>query len=147
MVLLENARARFEFEITDTYSAGMILTGAEVKSLRGKHGSLHGSAARIVNGEAWLLNAQISPYPFADNRDYDPKRTRKLLLTKKEILKLQSSSQQKGMQLVPLRVESVGPFIKLVLGIGKGRNARDKRAVVKKREQTRELQRLKKTAR
>ena len=147
MVLLENARARFEFEITDTLSAGMILTGAEVKSLRGKHGSLHGSAARIVNGEAWLLNAQISPYPFADNRDYDPKRTRKLLLTKKEILKLQSSSQQKGMQLVPLRVEAAGPFIKLVLGVGKGRNARDKRAVVKKREQTRELQRLKKSVR
>jgi SsrA-binding protein len=120
----------------------VVLTGGEVKSLRGKHGSLSGSFVKILGNEAWLVNAQISPYPYADNTDYDPKRSRKLLLKRQEILKLQTDAQQKGRVLVPLRIEAVGPFIKVVVGIGRGRSTVDKRKVIQKREQDRELQRM-----
>lgn len=142
MVLLDNARARFEYEISDTLVAGIVLTGGEVKSLRGKHGSLAGSFVKLMGDEAWLINVQISPYPYADNTNYDPKRSRRLLLKKKEILSLKSDAQQKGRILVPLRIEAMGPFIKVVIGIGRGRTGVDKRAVIKKREQQRELDRL-----
>lgn len=142
MTLLEHKKARFEYEISDQLIAGVVLTGGEVKSLRGKHGSLSGSFVKILGNEAWLVNAQISPYPYADNTDYDPKRSRKLLLKRQEILKLQTDAQQKGRVLVPLRIEAVGPFIKVVVGIGRGRSTVDKRKVIQKREQDRELQRM-----
>ncbi len=142
MVLLDNARARFEYEISDTLVAGVVLSGGEVKSLRGKHGSLAGSFVKIIGDEMWLVNVQISPYPYADNTDYDPKRSRKLLLKRREILKLKTEAQQKGRIMVPLRVEAMGHYIKVVIGIGRGRNSGDKRAVVKKREQDRELDRF-----
>ena len=142
MTLLEHKKARFEYEISDTLIAGVVLTGGEVKSLRGKHGSLSGSFVKILGNEAWLVNAQISPYPYADTTDYDPKRSRKLLLKRQEILKLQTDAQQKGRVLVPLRIEAVGPFIKVVVGIGRGRSTVDKRKVIQKREQDRDLQRM-----
>lgn len=142
MVLLDNARARFEYEISDTLVAGVVLSGGEVKSLRGKHGSLAGSFVKIIGDEMWLVNVQISPYPYADNTEYDPKRSRKLLLKRREILKLKTEAQQKGRIMVPLRVEAMGHYIKVVIGIGRGRNSGDKRAVVKKREQDRELDRF-----
>src|SRR5690554_5566258 len=80
VILLTNKKATFEYEILRTLVAGVVLTGAEVKSLRHKSGSLTGSFVKVMGDEAFLLNAQISPYKFADNREYDPKRTRKLLL-------------------------------------------------------------------
>lgn len=147
MVLIENARARFEYEIEDTLVAGVVLSGGEVKSLRGKHGSLSGSFVKIIGGEAWLVNAQISPYPYADNTNYDPKRSRKLLLKRGEILKLQTDGQQKGRTLVPLRIEALGRMLKVVIGIGRGRSKTDKRAVIRKREQDRELASLMKQRR
>lgn len=142
MLLLDNARARFEYEISDTLVAGVVLSGGEVKSLRGKHGSLAGSFVKIIGDEIWLVNVQISPYPFANNVDYDPKRSRKLLLKRHEILKLKTDAQQKGRVLVPLRIEALGHFIKVIIGVGRGRTTVDKRAVVKKREQARELDRF-----
>lgn len=142
MLLLDNARARFEYEISDTLVAGVVLSGGEVKSLRGKHGSLAGSFVKIIGDEIWLVNVQISPYPFANNVDYDPKRSRKLLLKRHEILKLKTDAQQKGRVMVPLRIEALGHFIKVIIGIGRGRTTVDKRAVVKKREQARELDRF-----
>lgn len=142
MLLLDNARARFEYEISDTLVAGVVLSGGEVKSLRGKHGSLAGSFVKILGDEIWLVNVQISPYPFANNLDYDPKRSRKLLLKRHEILKLKTDAQQKGRVMIPLRIEALGHFIKVIIGIGRGRTTVDKRAVVKKREQARELDRF-----
>jgi SsrA-binding protein len=139
MVLLAHARARFDYEIEKSLTAGLVLNGGEVKSLRGKHGSLTGSFVRVMGNEAWLVNAQISAYPFADNRDYDPRRSRKLLLKKKEILSLQSATQQLGRVIIPLRIEAVGPYLKLIIGIGRSRTKGDKRALIKKRELDREL--------
>lgn len=147
MVLLDNARARFDYAISDTLAAGVVLLGGEVKSIRGKHGSLTGSFVKLIGNEAWLINVHISPYPYANNTDYDPKRSRKLLLKKSEILKLQTDSQQKGRVLVPLRIEAMGPFIKVVIGVGRGKSKTDKRVTIRKREQDRELERFVKSKR
>ena len=102
-LLLKNRRATYDYEILQKYEAGIVLSGAEVKSLRSGSGSFFGSFVKLLSGgEAYLINAQISPYPQADNRDYDPKRTRKLLLHKKELAELEQLSSLKGKALVPL---------------------------------------------
>lgn len=142
MLLIDNARARFEYEISDTLTAGIVLSGGEVKSLRGKHGSLAGSYVKIIQDELWLVNTQISPYPYAINTDYDSKRSRKLLLKRHEILKLKTAAEQKGRAMIPLRIEALGHYIKVIIGIGRGRSTIDKRTVVRKREQDRELSRF-----
>lgn len=144
MVLLQHAKARFEYEILETYQAGMVLTGQEVKSLRGKHGSLHGSFVRIIGHEAWLINAQIPLYKFAQDEDYDPSRMRKLLLHSRELLKLEQVAHHKGRTLVPLAIIVDHNHIKLEIGVGKGRQAHDKRAVIKKRDEARQLAKVKK---
>lgn len=147
MSLITNAKARYEYDVKDTYIAGIVLTGQEVKSVRGSHGSLSGSFVRILGSEAWLVNAQIPLYKFATDPDYDPKRMRKLLLHKKEVLTLQNQSQQKGLALVPLSIFLEANRIKLEFGVGRGRKSHDKRAVIKKREMDREDARLLKRGR
>lgn len=141
MVLLVNKKAHFEYEILHTYQAGVVLSGAEVKSLRNKSGSLTGSFVKILGNEAFLLNAQISPYKYADNRDYDPKRTRKLLIKKKEIAQLLEASAQKGAAIIALSFESVGRMIKLNFGIGRGKKQFEKRAKLKERDIARDMAR------
>jgi len=141
MVLLVNKKAHFEYEILHTYQAGVVLSGPEVKSLRGKSGSLTGSFVKIIGEEAFLLNAQISPYTYADNREYDPKRTRRLLLKKKEILLLLEVSAQKGSALVPLSFAAVGRVIKLNFGVGRGKKHFEKRAKLKERDLARDTAR------
>lgn len=141
MLLLINKKARFEYEVLRTLVAGVVLTGAEVKSLRHKHGSLTGSFVKIIGDEAFLLNAQISPYQFATDPDYDPKRTRKLLLRHKEIAALLESSQQKGHALIPLSVELLGNHIKVKIGVGRGRKHFEKRAKLKERDIARDMAR------
>jgi SsrA-binding protein len=136
--LLLNKKARFDFEIQDSVVAGVVLTGGEVKMLRGKHGSLQGSHVRIVNGEAWLLNAQIPPYPYARNENYDPKRSRKLLLKKNELLALEAVQQTKGRALVPTIIGLSGRHIKVEVGIARGKTAKDRRETIKKRDLERE---------
>jgi len=145
--LITNPKARFEYDIKEKYVAGIVLTGQEVKSLRGNHGSLAGSFVRLLGLEAWLVNAQIPLYAFATAPDYDPKRMRKLLLHKKEVLALQNQSQQKGLTLVPLSIFLDSNRIKLEFGVGRGRKDHDKRAVIKKREMDREDARLMKQGR
>ena len=142
MILLINKKAKFDYEISKTYLAGIALSGAEVKSLRNKSGSLKGSFVKIIGHEAFLINAQITPYKFADNRDYDPKRTRKLLLNKKEIYQLIGFSDQKNWAIVPLSIELIGNRIKLKLGVGKGRKQFEKREVIKKRDEKRKLAKI-----
>jgi SsrA-binding protein len=146
MQLLVNKKARHEYAIDNTLSAGVVLSGAEVKSLRNKSGSLQGSFVKIISGEAYLLNAQISPYKFADNRDYDPKRTRKLLLKKKELIQLEEVQQQKGKTLVPLQFVIERNRVKLVLGVGRGLKQYEKREKIKQRDQQREMAREIKTS-
>jgi SsrA-binding protein len=141
MVLIANKKAGFEYEITSTVEAGVILSGAEVKSLRAKSGSLAGSYVKIIGSEAFLLNAQITPYSYADNSEYDPKRTRKLLLHKRELVKLAEAQDQKGITLVPLSFELSGKFIKLKVGVGRGRKVHEKREVLKRRDVERDIRR------
>lgn len=141
MVLLQNKKATHEYEIEKTYTAGVVLSGPEVKSLRNKSGSLTGSFIKSIGGELVLLNAQISPYKFADNTEYDPKRTRKLLLRKREIVALIAALEQKGRALVPLSFELLGNKIKLRFGLGRGLKAYDKRAKMKERTMKRDIAR------
>jgi SsrA-binding protein len=139
--LVTNSKAHHEYTISETLSAGMVLTGAEAKSLRLKHGSLTGSFVKVVGREVYLLNAQINPYAYADNSEYDPKRSRKLLLTHKEIIKLLTQQEQKGMVAVPLSVEAMGRFIKLKIGIGRGKKQYERRAELKRKDQERDIRR------
>jgi len=142
MLLLKNKKATHEYSIEKTYNAGVILSGPEVKSLRNKSGSLKGSFIKTIGEELFLINAQISPYKFSDNSEYDPKRTRKLLMRKKEIVTLASALDQKGRALVPLSFDLIGNKIKLKFGLGKGLKLHDKRAKLKKRTIDREVQRV-----
>lgn len=141
MILLVNKKATFEYEILRHYQAGIILSGPETKSLRLKSGSLSGTFVKILGDQAYLLNAQITPYKYADNRDYDPKRTRKLLLHKKELLQLQEAAAQKGQTLVPLSLELIGRYIKLNLGVGRGKKQYERRAELRRRAVERDVAR------
>lgn len=140
-LLLKNRRATFDYEIFKKYEAGVVLTGPEVKSLRAGSGSFFGSYIKLLSGEAFLLNAQITPYKFADNADYDPKRTRKLLLHKKELAELEQLSTQKGHALIPLAFILQGRNIKLEFAVARGKKKHDKRQDLKKKAQARDVAR------
>jgi SsrA-binding protein len=141
MTLLENRKARQEYEFLQQYSAGVVLTGGEVKSLRNKSGSFAGSYIKIIGGEAFLLNAQVTPYKFADQKDLDPKRTRKLLLKKKEIGHLAEASTTKGYTLVPIAFDLVGKHIKLHFAVARGKKQFERRAELKRKAIERDVQR------
>lgn len=147
MLLIANKKAKHDYAIDQTVQAGIVLTGAEVKSLRGKSGSLNGSYVKPLNNELYLIGAQITPYRFADNTDYDPKRTRKLLLKRKEIAELTEAAEKRGWTLIPLSFEAVGRTIKLNVGVGRGRQEYEKREKLKKRALKREMQKELKQAR
>lgn len=145
MLLVENKKARHDYQIEEKLLAGVVLTGPEAKSLRLKQASLKGSFVRLIQGEAWLVDAQISPYKFTDNSEYDPKRMRKLLLTKKELGRLAGLKEQSGRTIVPLAFKLVSNRIKLEIGIGRGLKKHEKRDKLKKRADRRQAQKLLKT--
>lgn len=147
MILVSNKRARFDYQLSKKYRAGIVLIGSEVKSMKLKHASLQGSFIKIIGGEAFLINAQINPYQFANNQNYDPKRNRKLLLSKKEIDQLATGTKQKGWAIIPLSFELIGRQIKVNLAVGKGSQKFEKREKIKRRDLKRELERKNKTAR
>lgn len=141
--LIENRRARFDYEVIATYEAGLELTGQEVKSLRDGQGNLGGSYGVIRGNEAWLLNCDIPAYqPKNAPADYEAARTRRLLLRKAEIRELTGRLAEKGLVLVPFRVYSKRNLIKVDLVLGRSRKAHDKREVLKKREAVREIRRV-----
>lgn len=137
----ENKKARFNYEILDEYEAGIVLTGAEVKSIRAGHISLRESYASIRDGEIWLLGAHISPYKPAHQPEYSPTQPRKLLLKKAEVNHLTGKAGEQGLTLVPLRVYPAHGKIKVAIGLGRGKKKYDKREVLKKRVQEREVKR------
>ena len=139
MLLVKNKKASFEYQLAKKYKAGLVLTGSEVKSLRLKHASLAGAYVKVIADEIFLINSQINSYAFANNEDYDPKRTRKLLLKKKEISELTEKSQEKGWSIVPLAFTLEHNKIKLELALGKGKKEFEKRETIKKRDLKREL--------
>ncbi|MDP3996802.1 MAG: SsrA-binding protein SmpB [bacterium] len=140
-MLLENKKARFNYEITETVEAGMELVGQEVKSLREKHGVLEGSHVVIRGGEAFLVGATIPPYQPKNAPDYDPERNRRLLLTKKEIAKLSEVEKIRGLTIVPLKVYNKKNKIKIAIGIARGKKKYDKREDMKRRDTEREIAR------
>ncbi|OGD57814.1 SsrA-binding protein [Candidatus Beckwithbacteria bacterium RIFCSPLOWO2_02_FULL_47_23] len=138
-----NRKARFNYELTERVEAGIVLSGGEVKSAKEGKVSLNDSFARIdANGEIWLLNAHIHPYQFADNSAYEPIRSRKLLLKRKEILSLQKKMEGRNLTLVPTAMYLKKGKLKVELAIGRGKKQWDKRETIKKREQKREEGRL-----
>ncbi len=141
MKLVINKRALNDYTIQDTYLAGVVLTGAEVKSLRLGHASLTGSYVKVIANEVFLVGAQISPYKYADNRDYDPKRTRKLLMRRRQIDDAQASQDEKGLTLVPLAWEKVGRHIKISVGLARGKKQHEKRAELRRRSIERDVAR------
>lgn len=142
MILVSNRKARAEYAISKTIVAGIVLTGQEVKSLRLRQGSLKGSYIKLIGNELFLINAQITPYKHADPRTHDdPKRTRKLLVTKNELESLQALQDQQNASFVPLSIELLGKFIKVKVGIGKGLKKYEKRERLKKRDQERDVAR------
>ncbi len=138
MVLLKNKRAFADYKLEKEFVAGVALTGGEVKSLRAKSGSLTGSFVKILSNEAFLVNAQVTPYKFADNTEYDPKRTRKLLLRRRELTELVTITQSQCRTLVPMQFEALVGKIKLRLAAGRGMKEYEKRERIKKREWERE---------
>lgn len=137
-----NRRAKYDYNLLEKFEAGIALTGPEVKSIRSGRLDLAQSFVRLIDGEVWLINAHIHPYPFADNRDYDSRRRRKLLLHKKEILKIQQRIKEKGLTLVPVSCYTKGDKIKLEIALAKGKKKYEKREAIKKRDLEREIKSL-----
>ena len=134
-ILVKNPRAFFDYEILETFEAGLVLAGHEVKAIKKGHMSLRGSYVILKNQEAFLMNAHISAYqPKNMPADYEPTGTRKLLLHKKEIKSLIGKIKQKGLTLVPMRVYTKHRRIKLQFGLGRGKRLHDKRDAIAKRE-------------
>ncbi len=142
MSLVTNKKAGFNYEIAETYSAGIELFGFEVKSLRKSQGSLEGSHVSVRGNEAYIIGMFIPPYQEKNTPpEYDPRRNRRLLLSKKEILDLLKTEGVKGLTIVPLTVYNKGTKIKLDIGIAKGKKKFDKRETLKKRDAYRDAER------
>ena len=142
-VVTDNRKARYLYEILETYEAGIQLTGTEVKSIREGKVNLQDGYALIRNGEAWLLNAHISPYSgIGQYFNHEPRRTRKLLLHRQEIRKLIGKVEQQGLTLVPLKMYLKRGLVKVNLGLGRGKKIYDKREDLKRRQDQRDIQRV-----
>lgn len=140
-VVCRNKRARFDYHLENRFEAGMVLTGTEVKSLRLGKANLSDAYARIIDGEVWLINAHISPYPHAHYDNHEPERRRKLLLHRKEIRKLYGRTQERGQALVPLSIYFKEGKAKVELALAKGKKAYDKRQTMKRKDAEREMAR------
>ncbi len=141
-IISDNRQARYLYEILETYEAGIQLTGTEVKSIRAGRVNLRDGYALIRNGEAWLLNVHISPYQGSGQYfNHEPRRTRKLLLHRKEINKLIGQVEQKGLTLVPLKMYFKDSWVKVSVGLAKGKKLHDKRETLKRRQDQREMAR------
>ena len=135
-----NKRAGFDYEILKTFEAGLVLSGSEVKAIRDHQISLKGAYITLSQGEAWLINAHIGAYKKAGNlKDYDPTRSRKLLIHKKELNKLIGTLHSKGLTLVPVSVYTKGRRLKLELGVARGKKKYEKRELIKQRDVDREI--------
>jgi len=139
MSLVFNKKAQYEYSISKKFTAGVVLSGSEVKSLRLQQASLNGSYIKEIGGELFLINAQINGYSFAKQEDYDPKRSRKLLLKKSELNSLIEASRQKGFAIVPLAFFLSHNLIKLEFALARGKKEYEKRESIKKRDLQREL--------
>lgn len=140
-LLAQNKKAYHDYNILETYEAGVALTGTEIKSVRAGKTTLRDGYARVRNGEAWLENVHITPYAEGNQFNVDPMRNRKLLLHKKEIRKLEVSLTEKGLTIVPLRMYLKHGYAKVLIGVAQGKKNYDKRESLKRKDQQRDIQR------
>lgn len=140
-VLAKNSRASFDYDIKDTFVAGLVLTGAEVKSVKAGNVSMAGAYVSVSPGSVNLVNCHIGPYKYAPNEKYDPTQTRKLLLNKSEIHSL--LGKEKGLTIIPLEIfQGNRGLVKVKIGLGKSRKKTDKREYIKKREAGKEIRKM-----
>lgn len=140
MIEINNRKAYFDYEIIDTYEAGLVLKGTEIKSIRLGNANLKDSYAIIRNNEAFLLNMHISSYDKGNIFNHEETRTRKLLLNKNEILKLSDKVRIEGFTLIPLKMYFNKNKVKILIGVAKGKKLFDKRESIKKKDMLRDLQ-------
>jgi len=138
---IKNRKARHEYHVEETYEAGIVLRGTEVKSLRQGKASLSEAFAYMQDGEVWLRDMYIKPYEHASYSNHDDRRERKLLLTKREIREIDKAITQKGYTLIPLKLYFKNGYAKILIGIAKGKKKYDKREDIKERDTRRELER------
>ena len=137
-LIASNRRANYDYEILETVEAGLVLQSSEIKSIRDNRVNLAGSYAFPSNGEMWLHNAHIAPYPYSRGENHHPLRSRKLLLKKQELRKYAAAAQQKGHSIIPLKLYISGHYAKITIGIGRGKRRYDKRKAVMEKERSRE---------
>ncbi len=141
-IVATNRKARFQYFLLETYEAGIVLQGSEIKSIRAGHMSLSEAYVRVDDhGEVWLVDAHIAPYPQATHFNHEPRRKRKLLLHKKEIARLERMVREKGVTIVPTRAYLKNGKAKIEIALAKGKKQHDKRAVIAKRDAQREMER------
>lgn len=138
---IQNRRAHFDYQILEEYEAGLALTGAEAKTLKEGRGDISHAYVRIRDGEAWLVGANIPLYGHSSSKDYDPLRSRKVLLHKSELVSLGTKMSQSNLTLVPTKVYNKGRLIKLKLALAKGKKKYEKKESVKRKDIEREVQR------
>lgn len=138
---IKNRKARHEYHVEETFEAGIVLKGTEVKSLREGNASLSEAFAYIKNGEVWINGMYIKPYKHATFENHNERRERKLLLKKREIADIDKAINKKGYTLVPLKLYFKKGYAKILLGIAKGKKKHDKREDIKERDTKRELER------
>lgn len=140
---IKNRRATFDYEISDTYTAGIVLTGTEIKALRQGKAGLTDTFCYVNNGEVWVKNMYIAEYFYGTYNNHETRRDRKLLLNRKEIAKIEKTGKEAGFTIVPLRlfINDRG-LAKLVIGIGRGKKVYDKRQSIKEREDKRNMARM-----
>jgi SsrA-binding protein len=139
-LVAQNRKARHDYSVEETFEAGIVLQGTEIKSIRGGRVNLKDSFARVQNGEIFLHNMHISPYEQGNRHNHEPLRTRKLLLHKKEISKLLGATKEQGYSIVPLKLYLKNGFAKILIGLAKGKKNYDKREDLKKKTANREIE-------
>jgi SsrA-binding protein len=136
-----NRKARHDYIIEDTFEAGLVLTGSEIKSIRAGQINLRDSYATIRDGELWLINTHIAPYKQASQQNHEPRRDRKLLLHRREVNRLTGKLQEKGLTLVPLQLYLKNSRAKVELGLARGKKLHDKRQAMRERDDRRQMSR------
>lgn len=139
--LAQNRKASYDYFIEETYEAGIVLQGTEIKSIRARKVSLNDAHVRILNGEAQLINMHIAPYEQGNRFNHDPTRTRKLLLHRTQIDNLIGSTQRQGYTIVPLKLYIKNGYAKLLIGLGRGKKQYDKRHDLKQKQMKRDIDR------
>lgn len=140
-LIVSNRRARYEYEVLETVEAGLVLTGTEIKSIRGGHVQIQDSYARVEDGEVWLHHMHVAPYEKGSRFNVEPLRRRKLLLKRTEIDRLLGKAQERGLTLVPLSLYLRNGYAKVELAIARGRKLYDRRRAIAEREARREAER------